>query len=135
MTYRKVVIEMDGPDGKQVTFPRPGGYQIVWSPGSVTVPLERAASGHPMMPIGAFNQVPKDIGQRGSSPPKPVTFHATRQHAERERENRQPYVVKEVESNLGTSCLKPKATERQSTFQEQKTPAEAAENGSVRRYQ
>ena len=44
------VIEMTK-EGKKVTFPGPGGYKIVWAPGAITVPLERAQSGHPMMPI------------------------------------------------------------------------------------
>ena len=62
----------------------PGGYKIEWSPGSVTIPLERAASGHPMMPIGAFSQLNNSEDQRGGLPPKSLTFHATKLDAERE---------------------------------------------------
>ena len=86
LTYHKAVIEMDGPNGMQVTYPGPGGYKIEWSPGSVIVPLEKAASGHPMMPIGAFSQLPKDKEQQGGLPPKSITFHATRREAEREHQ-------------------------------------------------
>ena len=45
-------------DGEEyLTFPGPGGYQIEWSPGTRRYKLERAPSGHLILPCDAFHEV------------------------------------------------------------------------------
>ena len=45
-----------------LTFPGPGGYQVEWSPGTRRYKLERATSGHLMLPCDSFNQVANNQG-------------------------------------------------------------------------
>jgi hypothetical protein len=50
------VLEMK--DGEEyLTFPGPGGYQIEWSPGTRRYKLERAPSGHLILPCDSFQEV------------------------------------------------------------------------------
>ena len=42
-----------------LTFPGPGGYEIVWQPGAVRIKLEKAPSGHLVIPTDSFDEVPK----------------------------------------------------------------------------
>ena len=45
-------------EGKEMlTFPGPGGYKIEWSPGAIHFKLEKAPSGHLVMPCDAFDRV------------------------------------------------------------------------------
>ena len=75
LSSHKAVIEV-APEGRKVTFPGPGGYKIEWAPGAVTVPLETARSGHPMMPIGEFSRLSK---KKGGLSEDSMTFHAAAQ--------------------------------------------------------
>ena len=55
------VLEMS--EGSEyLTFPGPGGYQVEWSPGTRRYKLERATSGHLMLPCDSFNQVANNQG-------------------------------------------------------------------------
>ena len=33
-------------DGRMLTFPGPGGYEVNWAPGAIHIPLTPAPSGH-----------------------------------------------------------------------------------------
>ena len=62
-------------EGKErLAFPGPGGYKIEWSPGTVFMPLERACSGHLMMPLTAYDKLPVQGGLKKDATP---TLHAT----------------------------------------------------------
>ena len=55
------VLEMT--EGSEyLTFPGPEGYQVEWSPGTRRYKLERATSGHLMLPCDSFNQVANNQG-------------------------------------------------------------------------
>ena len=45
LSSKNAVLEMT-PNEEYLTFPGPGGYHVVWEPGAVHIPLERAPSGH-----------------------------------------------------------------------------------------
>ena len=57
MKEKEPVLET-GAGKERLTFPGPGGYTINWSPGTVHIPLEPAASGHLMAPCGEYAKVP-----------------------------------------------------------------------------
>ena len=59
---------------ERLTFPGPGGYTIQWSPGTIHIPLEPAASGHLMAPCAEYAKLRK--GSAGVQLPK-TTLHAT----------------------------------------------------------
>ena len=72
MKSQQGVLEMT--DGeKMLTFPGPGGYQIVWSPGSTHIPLRTAPSGHLVFIVDAFGRVRQTTG---GVPSKSMTLHA-----------------------------------------------------------
>ena len=61
MSRQHGVLEMT--EGQEfLTFPGPGGYQVEWSPGTRRYKLERASSGHLILPCDAFNKVAKNLG-------------------------------------------------------------------------
>ena len=69
---KRGVIETD-PEGRRMTLPGPGGYKIVWSPGSVHLPLTPAPSGYLIIACSAYSRVVPSTGV-----PTPVkTLHAT----------------------------------------------------------
>ena len=56
MSKNRAVLEMT--DGQEyLTYPGPGGYKIEWSPGTRRYKLERAPSGHLILPCDAFSQL------------------------------------------------------------------------------
>ena len=70
-TRHEAVLEM-AEGNEYLTFPGTEGYQVEWSPGTRRYKLERATSGHLMLPCDAFTQVAKNQG--GLEPIK-TTFH------------------------------------------------------------
>ena len=45
-------------EGKEmIAFPGPGGYQISWSPGTKRLSMEKAPSGHLLVPCDQFDKV------------------------------------------------------------------------------
>jgi hypothetical protein len=61
MTRHAAVLEM-AEGSEYLTFPGPGGYQVEWSPGTRRYKLERATSGHLILPCDSFTQVAKSQG-------------------------------------------------------------------------
>jgi hypothetical protein len=62
MARQNGVLEM-GDGHEYLTFPGPGGYSIEWSPGTKRYALERAISGHLLLPCDEFDKVaPKKSG-------------------------------------------------------------------------
>ncbi len=56
MSKNRAVLEMT--DGQEyLTYPGPGGYKIEWSRGTRRYKLERAPSGHLILPCDAFSQL------------------------------------------------------------------------------
>jgi hypothetical protein len=56
MTKHKAVLEMT--EGQEyLTYPGPKGYQITWSEGTVRYKLERAPSGHLILPCDRFENL------------------------------------------------------------------------------
>jgi len=47
---------------RQLHFPGPGTVKIELPPGSISVPLEKAPSGHLIMPLDAYDKVPQTTG-------------------------------------------------------------------------
>ena len=43
-----------------IAFPRPGGYEIKWSPGTRRLNVAPAPSGHLVIPCDKFEQITKD---------------------------------------------------------------------------
>lgn len=61
MSRMKAVLEMT--EGEEyLTFPGPGGYTIDWAPGSRRYKLEKAPSGHLILPCDNFFQAKKETG-------------------------------------------------------------------------
>ena len=61
MSRQGGVLEMA--EGREyLTFPGSGGYQVEWSPGTRRYKLERATSGHLILPCDSFTQVAKNQG-------------------------------------------------------------------------
>jgi len=58
---------------ERLSFPGPGGYKIEWSPGTEHFALEKAPSGHLVIPCDGFADVPTSTG---GLPPATVTMHA-----------------------------------------------------------
>ena len=72
MSRQGGVLEMT--EGREyLTFPGSGGYQVEWSPGTRRYKLERATSGHLILPCDSFTQVDKNKG--GLEEPK-TTFYS-----------------------------------------------------------
>jgi hypothetical protein len=70
MTDHHAVLEMT--EGHEyLTFPGPKGYTITWTEGTRRYKLERAPSGHLILPCDAFNLIPK------SEIPTPVDSKST----------------------------------------------------------
>jgi hypothetical protein len=61
MSRQGGVLEMT--EGREyLTFPGPGGYQVEWSPGTRRYKLERATSGHLILPCDSFTKVANNKG-------------------------------------------------------------------------
>jgi len=58
---------------ERLSFPGPGGYKIEWSPGTEHFALEKAPSGHLVIPCDGFADVQTSTG---GLPPATVTMHA-----------------------------------------------------------
>jgi hypothetical protein len=65
-----------GSGKERLSFPGPGGYQIIWSPGTQHFPLKSAPSGHLVIPLGDFAKVTK---KEGGVPQQGTIFHARAQ--------------------------------------------------------
>ena len=73
MSRQNSVLEM-APGNEFLTMPGPGGYTVNWSPGTVRYKLERAPSGHLLLPCDVFSKLQKNPG--GVQEPL-VTFYGT----------------------------------------------------------
>jgi hypothetical protein len=71
MSRQNGVLEM-APGNEHLTLPGPGGYTINWSPGTVRYKLEKALSGHLLLPCDDFGKVSGN--QSGLIEPK-MTFY------------------------------------------------------------
>ena len=76
MSRQNGVLEM-APGSEHLTLPGPGGYTINWSPGTVRYKLEKAISGHLLLPCDEFNKVSQETG--GVEEPR-MTFYGTHGH-------------------------------------------------------
>ena len=66
MSRQNGVLEMK--EGEEfLTFPGPGGYSIEWSPGTRRYKLERAPSGHLILPCDSYEHLTQSKG--GLTPP------------------------------------------------------------------
>ena len=76
MSAKNGVLEM-GKGKEFLTFPGPGGYKLEFAPGAIRMPLERASSGHLMLPLAEYDKLPKAGGiQKEDSV---LTLHALQQ--------------------------------------------------------
>ena len=57
MQANNAVMAM-GTEHKRLTFPGPGGFEITWAPGAVHFDLESAPSGHLLIPVDNYDQLP-----------------------------------------------------------------------------
>ena len=71
MSRQNGVLEM-APGNEHLTLPGPGGYTINWSPGTVRYKLEKAISGHLILPCDAFDKVNSEAS--GFVEPKMIFF-------------------------------------------------------------
>jgi hypothetical protein len=61
MSRQGGVLEMT--EGREyLTFPGPGGYKIEWSPGTKRHKLDRADTGHLILPCDGFEKVKANAG-------------------------------------------------------------------------
>jgi hypothetical protein len=74
MSKQNGVLEM-APGNEFLTMPGPGGYTVNWSPGTVRYKLERAPSGHLILPCDAFIKLQQNPG--GLEEPM-ITFFGTK---------------------------------------------------------
>ena len=56
MSRQNNALEM-APVSERLTFPGPGGHTINWSPGAARYKLEKATSGHLILPCDEFEKV------------------------------------------------------------------------------
>ena len=59
MQANNAVMAM-GAQHKRLTFPGPGGFEITWAPGAVHFDLESAPSGHLLVPVDNYDQLPSE---------------------------------------------------------------------------
>ena len=71
MSRQNNVLEM-APGHEYLTLPGPGGYNVTWSPGTVRYKLEKAPSGHLILPCDEFEKVTQEAG--GLREPKMTFF-------------------------------------------------------------
>jgi hypothetical protein len=71
MTKQNCVLEM-APGNEFLTMPGPGGYTVNWSPGTTRYRLERAPSGHLILPCDAFS---KYKGTQGGLEEPTISFY------------------------------------------------------------
>jgi len=71
LTRQNAVLEM-APENEYLTIPGPGGYNVNRSPGTVRYKLERAVSGHLILPCDEYDKVSKDVG--GVEEPKTTYY-------------------------------------------------------------
>jgi hypothetical protein len=74
MSRQNAALEM-ATGAEYLTLPGPGGYTMTWSPGTVRYKLEKAPSGHLILPCDEFAKVGKE--QVGLEEPR-LTFYGTR---------------------------------------------------------
>ena len=65
MSRQNSVLEM-APGQEFLTLPGPGGYTINWSPGTTRHKLEKAPSGHLILPCDEYHKVDKNPGGLGN---------------------------------------------------------------------
>ena len=75
MEAMKAVIETR-PEGPRLTMPGPGGYEIKWAPGARHFNLQKAPSGHLVIPMHEFSCVPQTARTGTSVSQQNVVFHA-----------------------------------------------------------
>ena len=73
ITEHEGVLEC-GRGKERLTFPGPGGYTITWAPGAMHMPLERAPSGHVVIPCDDFASV---ASESSGLPSRVLQLHAT----------------------------------------------------------
>ena len=73
MSKQNCVLEM-APGNEFLTMPGPGGYTVNWFPGTTRYRLERAPSGHLILPCDAFSKCTRSQG--GLEEPM-ITFYGT----------------------------------------------------------
>ena len=73
ITEHEGVLEC-GRGKERLTFPGPGGYTITWAPGAMHMPLERAPSGHVVIPCDDFASVASESSGLAS---RALQLHAT----------------------------------------------------------
>ena len=66
---KRGVIETT-PEQAFLTFPRPGGYKILWEPGALHLPLTKAPSGHLCLELDHFYRLDNKPGV----PPREMTL-------------------------------------------------------------
>jgi hypothetical protein len=74
MSKQNSVLEM-AEGHEYLTLPGPGGYSVTWSPGTARYKLERAPSGHLILPCDEYRKV--DRTRAGVAEPM-VSFYGTR---------------------------------------------------------
>ena len=75
MEAMKAVIETR-PEGPCLTVPGPGGYEITWAPGARRFNLQKAPSGHLVIPMQEFSRVQQAAKTGTSISQQHVVFHA-----------------------------------------------------------
>jgi len=73
VTKQNCVLEM-APGNEFLTMPGPGGYTVNWSPGTTRYRLERAPSGHLILPCDDFS---KCQGTQGGLQEPMISFYGT----------------------------------------------------------
>jgi len=61
MSRQNAVLEM-APGCEFLTLPGPGGYALHWSPGTIRYKLEKAPSGHLILPCDEFGRITMNSG-------------------------------------------------------------------------
>ena len=80
MEAMKAVIETR-PEGPRLTVPGPGGYKVEWAPGARHFNLQKAPSGHLVIPMQEFSRVQQAARTGTSVSQQHVVFHAANPEA------------------------------------------------------
>ena len=75
MEAMKAVIETR-PEGPCLTVPGSGGYEITWAPGARRFNLQKAPSGHLVIPMQEFSRAQQAAKTGTSISQQHVVFHA-----------------------------------------------------------
>ena len=86
-------------------IPGPGEVIITLPPGSITIPMERAPSGHFVLPVDGFDQVPE---RRHGIPEVPLALHASAGSSRDQSLSQSCVMTRVVHSNT----VEPRYTER-----------------------